>query len=203
MPPTQPPNPPILPDERPPIAEDDDLLEPGENQLLVIHRHPIGIVYLYLAALTGVIVLGAFLFLVAPNFLNTLANESSRLLLGGIVLAIAILLFVLFVATVVYRESRLLVTDRSLVQIIQKGLFGRKVSRLNFANVEDVSAEQKGILPTIFNYGTLIGQTAGSLDNFIFSYCPSPNRYADQIIEARQRYAQSVQEEGRAGPIIR
>jgi hypothetical protein len=55
--------------------------------------------------------------------------------------------------------------------------------------VEDVSAEQKGFLPTFFNYGTLVVQTAGEMENFVFPYCPNPNKYADRILDARQAYA--------------
>jgi uncharacterized membrane protein YdbT with pleckstrin-like domain len=88
----------------------------------------------------------------------------------------------------------LLVTDMNLVQILQKGLFVRKVSRLSMSNVEDVTAEQKGILPTIFNYGTLTVQTAGEMENFVFPYCPNPNKYADRILDARQAFVDKENE---------
>jgi hypothetical protein len=73
-------------------------------------------------------------------------------------------------------------------------LFIRKVSRLSMANVEDVTAEQRGILATIFNYGTLTIQTAGTMENFIFTYCPRPNDFAHRVLEARQAYALSLEE---------
>jgi uncharacterized membrane protein YdbT with pleckstrin-like domain len=107
---------------------------------------------------------------------------------------IALLFFVLFIATYIYRQSMLLVTDMNLVQILQKGLFVRKVSRLSMSNVEDVTAEQKGILPTIFNYGTLTVQTAGEMENFVFPYCPNPNKYADRILDARQAFVDKENE---------
>jgi guanylate kinase len=66
------------------------------------------------------------------------------------------------------------------------------------SNVEDVSEEQRGILASIFSYGTLTVQTAGEMENFIFTLCPNPAALADRIIEARQAYAQSVQEENEA-----
>jgi hypothetical protein len=50
----------------------------------------------------------------------------------------------------------------------------------------------------MFNYGTLEIQTAGTEDNFVFPFCPTPNKYADQIIEARQNYARSLEEEHEA-----
>ena len=86
----------------------------------------------------------------------------------------------------------MIVTDRSLIQVLQKGLFNRKVSRLSMANVEDVSAEKKGIFAMIFNFGTLNIQTAGEIDNFIFPLCPDPDEYAGLVLDARQAYAQSM-----------
>lgn len=199
MPPVTPPSqpPPLTPSNysKHMPKSDSDMLEPNEQIIAVVHRHIIGVVGLYLGVIGALIAILLFVATVTPNIFSSLSNQSYRLLLGGIVLAVAILIFFLFVSTYVYRQSRLIITDRSLVQMIQKSLFIKKISRLNFANVEDVSAEQRGILSTIFGYGTLRIQTAGASENFIFNFCPSPNKYADIIIEARQLYAESLQEE--------
>lgn len=199
MPPISPPSqpPPLVPANfsKHMPKSDSDMLEPNEQIIAVVHRHIIGVVGLYLGVIGALIAILLFVATVTPNIFGNLSNQSYRLLLGGIVLAVAILIFFLFVSTYVYRQSRLIITDRSLVQMIQKSLFIKKISRLNFANVEDVSAEQRGILSTIFGYGTLRIQTAGASENFIFNFCPNPNKYADIIIEARQLYAESLQEE--------
>lgn len=170
------------------------MLEPNERPLAVVRRHVIGIIGLYLGVLAGAAAIIAFFTLVTPDLFDNLSNQSWRFLLAGIILALAILILFLFVATYVYRQSRLMITDRNLVQIWQKSLFIRKVSRLSIATVEDVSADQRGILATIFNYGTLLVQTAGKLENFEFKTSPDPNRFAGQIIAARQAYAESLQE---------
>lgn len=192
----------LPPDIMPPINmsqsgtnKDQDLLEPGEQVVVIVRKHPIGIIGIYVEALIGLLAVFGLLLAVAPDFFNGLSPQAYKILVVLIVFGLAVLIFFLFTATYVYRQSRLLVTDRSLVQILQKSLFIRKVSRLSMSNVEDVSAEERGILSTIFDYGTIIVQTAGTLDNFIFPYCPSPTKYADQIIEARQRYARSLEEE--------
>ena len=83
---------------------------------------------------------------------------------------------------------------------MQKTLFNRKVSRLSMSNVEDVNEEQRGIISSLFNYGTLTVQTAGTEDNFVFTLCPDPTKLADKIIEARQAYARSLEEETGARP---
>jgi len=173
----------------------EDLLEPGEQLVVIVRKHPIGIVGIYAEALVGLLVVFGLFLAIAPDFFNGLSAQAYKILVGVIVFGLAILILFLFIATYVYRQSRLLVTDRSLVQILQKSLFIRKISRLSMSNVEDVTAEERGILSTILNYGTVVVQTAGTLDNFIFPYCPDAAKYADQIIEARQRYARTLEEE--------
>lgn len=185
------------PAEPPPITDKTlaNLLEPGEHMITVVRRHPIGIIIIYLEALLGVGALATLAILIAPDVFNDLSTQTNRLIVAGTILAVAILVFVLFVATYVYRQSRLLITDRSLVQVMQRSLFIRKVSRLSLSNVEDVSAEQRGILATILNYGVLIIQTAGEMENFMFPTCPDPNRYARRILEARQAFAEEHEED--------
>lgn len=183
--------PPLNP--QPPI--DEELLVAGEHVVVIVRKHIIGLIFIYLEVLLGIIAVFSILFIAAPDIIENLDKQSNRLLVALVVLGVAILFLFLFAATYVYRQSRLLVTDKNLIQINQKSLFIRTVSRLSMSNVEDVSADMRGILPTIFNYGTLHIQTAGERPNFDFKYCPTPNKYADQVLEARQAYAERVEEE--------
>jgi uncharacterized membrane protein YdbT with pleckstrin-like domain len=164
----------------------EDLLLPGEVVVAVIRKHIIGLILIYLAVLAAAAVIVAFIILVAQGIILNSNNLANFTLLG--IFAIALLAFVLFIATYVYRQSRIIVTNRSLIQILQKGLFVRKISRLSFADVEDVTAEVRGILQSLFNYGTLQIETAGERPNFVFTYCPKPNFYAEQILTARQQF---------------
>src|SRR3989338_10505424 len=182
--------PPMSP--QPPV--DEELLVAGEHVVVIVRKHIIGLIFIYLQALVGLIAVLSILFIAAPDIFNNLQSQSNRLIVGLVLLGVTILILFLFVATYVYRASRLLVTDKNLIQISQKSLFIRTVSRLSMSNVEDVSAYQRGILATIFNYGTLHIQTAGERPNFDFKYCPTPNKYADQVLEARQAFAEAVEE---------
>lgn len=169
-----------------------DTLQPGEHLVTVIHKHLFGIILLYLEAVFGVAALFSLIFIITPDIFNELSPSTYNLIMAGIVLAVSLLTLVLLIATYVYRQNKLLVTDKSIVQVIQNGLFIRKVSRLSMSSVEDVSVEQNGFLPTIFNYGTLTIETAGEQRNFVFPFCPNPNKYAEQILEARQKFSQQI-----------
>jgi hypothetical protein len=172
----------------------EDLLEPGEELVTVIKRHPIGIIGFYIEAFVALVLIIGFGVFIVNVLGNGISKQSTGWLIGTVVFSIAVVTFFLFVATYVYRQNRIILTDRSLIQILQKSLFIRKVSRLSLSNVEDVNAESRGILASIFGYGTLNIQTAGALENFSFPFCPNPTVYADKIIEARQRYAVALEE---------
>lgn len=164
------------------------MLEAGECILTVVHRSIIGLLGIYLVAIVAVAAIFSLIIALSPDTFNTDSPNISPLLGAIIVVGAVLLVLIVFIATYIYRQSRLLITDRSLVQILQKSLFIRKVSRLTMADVEDVSSEQRGILASIFGYGTLTIQTAGEKENFVFSFCPTPQKYADQVIEARQKF---------------
>jgi uncharacterized membrane protein YdbT with pleckstrin-like domain len=185
--------------ERPPIAglmpSEARLLNHDEDIVTIIHKSLIGLVYIYLFAFAAVTALIAVAIFAFPSLFSSLSDNSNMLLLAAMIFAIALMFFILFIATYIYRQSKLIVTNQNLIQILQGGLFARKVSRLSVSNVEDVTADQRGFLPTIFNYGTLIVETAGEMKNFIFPYCPNPDVYADQILDARQAYANKTREE--------
>jgi hypothetical protein len=196
--------PPVSPPPTPPplagaaARRDEDMLEPGECVLTVVRRSFIGLLGIYLVATAAIAAILVLVVVLSPDTFNTDSVNISPALSAIIIVGATLLVLILFTATYIYKQSRLLVTDRSLVQVMQKTLFNKKVSRLSMSNVEDVSEEQRGFLASFFNYGTLTVQTAGTEDNFIFTLCPSPTKLADRIIEARQAYAKSLEEERQA-----
>jgi uncharacterized membrane protein YdbT with pleckstrin-like domain len=136
--------------------------------------------------------LGLALFIIPQLFGEDQRAGAVTLLLVLMVVAAALVGIGLLVATYVYRQSRLIISNKNVTQVIQRSLFSRKVSELSLSNVEDVNVDQHGILATIFNYGVLNIQTAGEIENFVFTYCPRPNYYGRIILAARQAYADQL-----------
>lgn len=176
-------------------SPDDDMLEAGEHVLTVVRRSVAGLAVIYLVAILAVAAVIGLVIAVSPSAFESDSGGLSGSLGAVIFVSVAFVALILSVVTYVYRQSRLLVTDKSLVQVMQKTLFIRKVSRLSMSNVEDVNEEQRGFWSSFFNFGTLTVQTAGTEDNFVFTLCPNPAKLADRIIEARQAYAKSLEEE--------
>ncbi|HSX27282.1 MAG TPA: PH domain-containing protein [Patescibacteria group bacterium] len=179
-----------------PISEPD--ISPNEvatgtldREIARIHRHPFGIVIIYIEAIIGLVGAIGLLYFLLPQFIAQDTNKSSMVLAIFSTLTIGITTVLLLIAAFIYRLSILVITDEHLTQVVQKGLFRRKVSQLSMANVEDVTSQKEGIFPTLLNFGTLKIETAGEQNNFDFTYCPNPDYYANMVLAARERYIQS------------
>lgn len=173
---------------------DEKLLEPGEHLVTVVRRHPIGIIGIYAEMGVGIIGVIGLVLLAIYSFFRSLSGSDKGLIAASALFVVGFLVALLLISTYVYRQCRLIVSDKSVIQVLQKALFNRKISRLSMSNVEDVNVEQQGILQTWFNYGTLTIQTAGEVDNFVFPFCPDPDNYANRILEARQQFVRDYGE---------
>jgi uncharacterized membrane protein YdbT with pleckstrin-like domain len=163
------------------------VMSEGEVVLCNIKRHPIGLLGVYLTC--GILLILLF---AGVAFLPTLAPDMSSsdktfAFLAAITFATMIALFT-WVATIIYKGNRWVVTSDSITQIQQTGLFHKQTSQLSLENLEDVTFEQNSILQTIFGYGTLKVETAGERSKFQFPFCPNPKKCAVDIIEAHEKF---------------
>lgn len=94
---------------------------------------------------------------------------------------------ILLIGTYVYRHNVLIFTSIHLIYVEQVGLFGRRVSQLNFRNVEDVTGHKAGIFQTLFNYGNVTVQSAGEQEKFIFTGAPDPTQIADDALQVHEK----------------
>lgn len=171
-----------------PLGKVEDINQ-DEIKIADIRRHFFGLFLIYLQTVLAIgLAVGLIIFLTPSVFGAGGAAESAVLALS---LAMFFLVAVfLILATKIYKTNQLIITDINVTQVLQVGLFSRKVSELTMENVEDVTSEKHGIFPTLFNYGTLKVETAGEQNNFIFIYCPNPNAYAKALQDARAAYFQ-------------
>lgn len=165
-----------------------------EVQVADVRRHPFGLFVIYLQFVIGIGISFLLIFGFLPSVL-TVVNISELqaktiAYLFAVVVAFLGSIF-LVLASRIYRGNQLIVSDVNVTQVLQVGLFNRKVSELSMHNVEDVTAQQRGVLQTFFNYGTLTIETAGEQNNFTFIYCPNPNAYAKAILDSRQQFVRS------------
>lgn len=163
------------------------VMQPGEQMICEVRRHPIGLIGIYL---TSAIVVGIALAAAAlvPTFLPDTSQQTKLGLILGALLVAAVALLYTYVANFIYTANRWIVTSDSLTQISQAGLFNKQISQLSLANLEDVTVDQNGILQAVFNFGSLRAETAGQRGKFVFPFCPDPNEYARKLIQAHEEF---------------
>ncbi len=108
---------------------------------------------------------------IAPGLFEGAVGNLFKLL-GTVYLLITLL--ALFLILVLYYLNLHIITEIRVVDIDQKGLFSHVVSELHIHQIEDVSSESNGVFGTLFNYGNVYVQTAGTKERFEFDNVPNP-----------------------------
>lgn len=69
-----------------------------------------------------------------------------------------------------------------IINSVQNGFFDRRVSELSLSNIQDVSVNMDGMVPTMMNYGDVEIQTAAAERRFKFENVPNPQQVKDEIM---------------------
>lgn len=167
-------------------------LDADEQVICEIRKHPIGIIAIFI---TGLFI--SFAILLAGIFGSIWLEDNGNDIGTGstyawVVMLVAILLTVFclvvtFISAFIYRSNVVLVTSEKIAQILYRTIFDRKVSQLNIADVQDVTVSQTGVFSRIFNYGTLVIETAGEQQNYTFTFAPEPHECSKVIIAAHEK----------------
>jgi len=171
-----------------------EVIEFDDKEILIseIRKHPFGLGLIYGS---GIIVsLAIFSALVGMTILiqdnNIAAAQSGEtirlLLLVGSVLISLLVLGVTFIAGHLYNSNVMLLTNEKIAQVLYKSLFSRKISQLSIGDVQDVTVVQNGVFARLFNYGTLVIETAGEQQNYTFSYAIDPYQSAKLIVGSHE-----------------
>ena len=165
-------------------------LNPTEKILLEVRRHRfvfyqsvVRLVFLFSLTLLGSIFLLAFL------------AEGNPLRDIAIIGLLFISLFLWEYAFIVWLDYHLdvwVVTTERIVDIEVPGLFKINVSEFKLSNVQDVSVDVHGIVPTFFNFGNVHIQTAGALRQFVFEQVPHPHEIRKKILDAYDAHTKDL-----------
>jgi len=80
----------------------------------------------------------------------------------------------IFISFITWYFNLNIVTEKRIVDIEFEGVVYKNVSATKITLVQDVSFSQVGVIRTVFDYGDVLIQTAGTIDNFIFEAVPRP-----------------------------
>lgn len=74
-----------------------------------------------------------------------------------------------------------IVTDQRVVDIDFKYLLYKHLSQAELSKIQDLSYISGGIVATMFNYGTVLIETAGEIPNIEFDKVPNPEKVVTAI----------------------
>ena len=99
------------------------------------------------------------------------------------VVYVLFLLLGLLMSWAMYYLNFHILTNERIVDINQKTPLHHTISELHLNKVQDVTAEVRGLLPTILNYGNVYIQTAAETERFVFNNVANPTMVSKQIME--------------------
>ena len=164
-------------------------LSSHEFVIRVVRRHPIGLV----APLATIVIAISIIFSILLNFpyIAEMFGLDMRLF-GGILLIetlITILLLIgCYVVVMIYTNNRFVLTNESVIQEIQTGLFTRREQTVSLGNIEDASYTQKGIVQAMLNYGSIRLSTEGDETTYRFEYVSDPRNHIAILNNAVESY---------------
>jgi hypothetical protein len=152
-------------------------LSDGEYVISAVKRHPFGLVQIWITAF-GLI--AAFLALLIGYLTSqpTGTMNSAVLPLAITVLGIMFILILAgaVVASFVYNNNRFYLTNESVIQELQTGVFSKREQTVSLGSIEDASFRQDGILPALFNFGRIRLSTIGDETTYRFNYVSDPKK---------------------------
>lgn len=172
------------------VEFDDD-----EQLIQEVRKHPIGLFFIWASGLIAIVVVMVATLFISSQVVESGSTGVSNESLQTVALLIGLLLSVLGVILTginswLYTSDVLFLTNEKIAEVEYVSLFNRRVMQLNIGKVEDITVSQNGILPHIFNYGTLLIETAGETKNPAFNYVPLPNEASQRILQAHEDYVE-------------
>lgn len=169
-------------------------IDADERILSVNKRHPIVFVIPILFALVIIVAISSIALLLtaqsnsATPYIGTSNLSDYR---GYVVVGIGIFSFLVLLFTLipiwVKSQDRLILTDESVMQVLQTSLFSDKISQLSLQHVADVTVKA-GFWGNLFGYGKITIETPGEQANYMFNFLAEASTVARQISEAHEYF---------------
>jgi hypothetical protein len=107
---------------------------------------------------------------------------------------------VIFTIWVGYYYNVFIVTDDAIIDVGQNGIFDRRITEISLLRIQDVSARIKGFLPSLFNYGNVVAESAGENSRtYVIDNVSNPVAIAEKILELHNEH---IAKEERVGEVV-
>lgn len=139
-----------------------------ENTILVLRAHPFTQLPWILNSV--ILLLGVFFL----NFLYLNFLSPGQIIFTNFFLLVLVLAYVFFNFLTWYFNVGIITNER-IIDIDFHAVIYKEVTETQLNKVEDVTAKSGGFFASVFNYGNVFIQTAGTEANIEFFHVPSPS----------------------------
>lgn len=161
-------------------------LEAGEQIIRTGRRHW----YAFFAEVAG-IVISAFAPLLGWIFLSqTALSDVAGFGELYFFLSVGWLLFVWIIGFIIwtnYYLDVLIITNKRIIDVEQHHLFRYDVAEVRFERIQDIRVEVNGLIASLFDFGNITIQTAGSSKEFAIKLIHRPNLLKDIISQQQNK----------------
>lgn len=166
-------------------------LSDGEYVISAVRRHPIGLV---MPLVIGVLLVSfsltlLFYFDSIIEYLRLSDNKAGifTFILLIVAFASSVVLF-MYISYFIYTNNKFFLTNESVIQEIQTGLFSKHEQTVSLSNIEDASYIQQGIIQQIFGYGSIRLSTEGDETTYRFTYVANPKEHIATLNNAVEAF---------------
>lgn len=164
-------------------------LSRGECVLADVRRHPIGLVGIWGGAFVFIMAMFLIVGVLAQNQNSISGTGLSTGVLGvAAVLVGSIVIVFAAVAAWIYQQNHFILTNESVIQNMQYGLFSKREQTVSLGNIEDASFTKHGILQHMFDYGSLRLSTEGDETTYRFHFATNPKQNIATLNNAVEAY---------------
>jgi membrane protein YdbS with pleckstrin-like domain len=158
-------------------------MRPWEKIVMVIKRHWIVFVILWIYFVLAIIVSISLYVLLWFNALNHMLNIAFWLIFS---------LF-LYIEWLNHELDMYIVSDNRIIWVEQITFLNRTVSECNLWQVQEVNSKTSGLFANILNYWTLSIQTAWNKTTLKMDFCPDSMQAARKVLNIVDNYRDSNQ----------
>jgi uncharacterized membrane protein YdbT with pleckstrin-like domain len=167
--------------------ENISILRDDENPIMILRRHWI-ILILHILYISILVITTTFIFLYRENIMSI---TGGAVFWGSISLFWIVFLTFIFFNWIHDELDFLIITDTRIVSIKQMSALSRSLNECSLEKVQEVNAQTRGILETIFGFWEIHIRTASETSNIVIKYAVDPIENARRINNIINEYHNS------------
>lgn len=162
-------------------------LAPGEHIVADTHKHWFVIFietfWIFVAiVLPPLILTGVHIF--APQYMPHIQTYSYEIVFFYCLLLVFVWIVGFSIITD-YILDLVRVTNKRVIDVDQKGFFSRNIASTQLEDIQDVTIDTVGLIPTLLKFGTIKIQSSGAQNEFVIKGIRHPEKLKEVILHAQ------------------